>query len=64
MALDEILAKELQAEYRTTRREKAKPNYSLDPKNVKREAKADKKYQVPDYQFYQNRDVLQELLQK
>lgn len=63
-ALDEILAKELQAEYRTTRREKAKPNYSLDPKSLKREAKAEKKYQVPDYQFYDNRDLLQDLIQK
>lgn len=46
-ALDEILAKELQAEYRTTRRDKAKPNYSLDPKNAKRDAKAEKKLHVP-----------------
>lgn len=35
-ALDEMLAKELQAEYRTTRRDKAKPpNYILD-KGAKR----------------------------
>lgn len=36
-ALDEMLAKELQAEYRTTRRDKAKPpNYILDNKGAKR----------------------------
>lgn len=30
-ALDQMLAKQLQAEYRTTRREKAKtPNYTID----------------------------------
>ena len=60
-----MLAKELQAEYRTTRRDKAKPpNYILDNKGAKREAKSDKKVQVPEHQFFHNKDVLQELLQK
>lgn len=63
-ALDEMMAKEMQAEYRTTRREKNKPNYSLDPKINKREPKADKKITVPEHQFFLNKDILQELLQK
>jgi hypothetical protein len=60
-----MLAKELQAEYRTTRREKGKaPNYSLDTKNIKREIKSEKKILVPEHQFFSNRDILQDLLQK
>jgi len=36
-ALDELLARELQIEYRLTRRDKNKPpNYVLDPKSNKR----------------------------
>lgn len=31
-ALDQMLAKQLQNDYRATRRDKAKPNYILDPK--------------------------------
>jgi hypothetical protein len=58
------LAKELQGEYRATRREKSKPNYSLDPKVNKREPKIDKRLHVPEHQFFQNKDILQELLQK
>lgn len=58
-ALDEMMAKEMQAEYRTTRREKNKPNYSLDPKVNKREPKADKKITVPEHQFFLNKDILQ-----
>lgn len=39
-ALDEMLAKELQAEYRTTRRDKTKPPNYTDAKVSKREAKS------------------------
>lgn len=64
-ALDEMLAKELQAEYRTTRRDKAKPpNYTIDNKTSKREAKSDKRVLVPEHQFFSNKDILQEILQK
>jgi hypothetical protein len=60
-----MLAKELQAEYRTTRRDKAKPpNYSTDNKISKRDAKSDKRIFVPEHQFFNNRDILQEILQK
>jgi hypothetical protein len=60
-----MLAKELAAEYRTTRRDKAKPpNYTADTKALKREPKSDKKVLLPEHQFFHNRDVLQEILQR
>lgn len=62
MALDEILAKEIQADYRTTRRDKVKPP-PIDNKISKKE-KSDKKFLLPEYQFFQNKETLQELLQK
>ncbi len=54
----------MQLEYRATRRDKSKPNYTLDPKAAKRESKPDKKLLLPEHQFFHNKDVLQELLQK
>lgn len=64
-ALDEMLAKELQAEFRATRRDKSKPpNYMMDNKASKRDTKSEKRIQVPEHQFFNNKDVLQEILQK
>ena len=63
-ALDQMLAKELQNQARITRRDKLKPpNYSIDTK-AKRKPKSDKKSFVPEHQFFNNRDILQDLLQK
>lgn len=46
-ALDEMLAKELQAEFRATRRDKSKPPNYTDNKASKRDSKTEKRIQVP-----------------
>ena len=49
-----------------TRRIKDKPvNYTIDSNiKTKKEQIKEKKTSVPEYQFFSNRDVLNELLQK
>ena len=62
-AMDEMLAKELQADFRTRREKMKGPNYA-EGKQGKREPKLEKRVVVAEHHFYNNRDVLQELLQK
>lgn len=65
-ALDQIYARELQAEVRTRREKLKNINYTLDPGLKKKQLnqKNSKKIILPDWHFYDNRDLLQDLLQK
>ena len=64
-ALDEAYAKQLQADVRTRREKLKNVNYTLDTKLKKDvNGKNEKRVTVPDYHFYESKDLLQELLQK
>ena len=58
-----MFAKELQNEMRTRREKMKNINYQIDP-TKKKDAGKEKKITIPDYHFYDNRDILQEILQK